>query len=298
VGATVLQFNPLIDRTMAASLGSGNITSLELGVRLFFVPAALLGAILISPLSATWAAALDREGWEPVGRSFSQVVRVVVIFVPPLAIAGFLVRHDLVSLIYSSHAYTPLAVSRTADVLGVLLFGLVPEILFVPLSALFVIHGDTVFPMKVALANFTLNTVLDIALRGPLGVTGIALSTTLTYFVLLAAYFWEAERRWKPLYLRSAARPLAVSAVSGSVLFVSCAMVYGLSHQGHSRGAQLAVVAVVVALAGLIHSGLALLSGLADEVGIPTRRRASHSAASGVDLEAVVTATDIHLVER
>lgn len=270
VGATVLQFNPLIDRAMAAGLGSGNVTALELGVRLFAAPAGLLGAILIAPIATTWSARLARDGWGAVGQSFSRVVAAVVILVPPLAMAGFLVRHDLVALMYKSQAYTAVAVSRTADVLGWLLFGLLPEILFVPLAALFVIHGDSVFPMKVALANGVLNVVLDVMLRGPFAVSGIALSTTITYIILCAVYFWKARRRW-PLDLRSVRRPLAVSGASCIAIFLLCATVFGLSNSSGSRSDELVVVAMVLGMAGLIHGSLVMVGGVARLTGMPVR---------------------------
>jgi putative peptidoglycan lipid II flippase len=261
VGATVLQFNPLIDRSMAAGLGSGNVTAMELGVRLFSAPAGLLGAILIAPVAATWSARLESDGWQPVARSFARVVGAIVVLVPPMVVAAFFVRHDLVGFVYSSHAYSPQAVARTADVFGVLLFGLVPEILFVPLAALFVIQRETVFPMKVAIANGTLNAVLDLILRGPLGVAGIALSTTVTYNILAAAYFWEARRRWGSLQLRTIVRAATVSGVSCAAIFLAGAILFGFSHASGSRQAELGAAAAAFAIVAVIHGLLVVVGG-------------------------------------
>ena len=153
ISQAVLQFNPLIDRTTAASLGAGDITELELGLRLFSAPVLLLTAAMIAPLAASWSSRLATDGWEAVTRSFARVVAAVFLITTPVIIAGIAVRHQLVALLYGSHAYTPTAVSRTADVLGMLLLGLVPRILIIPLSTLFVIREDTVFPMKVGIVN-------------------------------------------------------------------------------------------------------------------------------------------------
>ncbi len=260
VGATVLQLNPLIDRTAAAGLGSGNITAFELGVRLYGAPAGLLAAMLIAPLAATWSARLASDGWPAVRYSYSRVVTVVAIIVPPLAVTGFLVRHDIVAFVYGSHAYTALDVSRTADVLGLLFFSLTPEVLIVPLATIFVIRGDSIFPMKVALANAVLNASLDLALRVPFGVAGIAASTALTYAILCAVYFFEAHRRWGSLGLRTALRPAAVSLASCVAIVACCVPLFGLSHLGHSRPEQIGVAALVLAIALVIH-GLFLTIG-------------------------------------
>lgn len=268
VGATVLQLNPLIDRTAAAGLGSGNVTAFELGTRLYGAPAALLAAMLISPLAATWSAQLTRDGWPAVRHSYSRVVTGVVIIAPPLAVTGFLVRHDVVAFVYQSHAYTALDVSRTADVLGLLFFSLTPEVLIVPLATIFVIRGDSIFPMKVALVNAVLNASLDIALRVPFGVAGIAASTALTYGTLCAVYFFEAHKRWGPLGLRAAARPAVVSGASCVAIVASCVPFFGLNHLGHSRAEQIGVAALVLAIALIIHGLFLTIGRVVDVTGL------------------------------
>lgn len=259
VGMTVLQLNPMVDRATAAGLGTGNVTAFDLGVRLFNAPAAIVGATLVAPLAATWSARLATDGWEAVGRSFARIVAAVVILLPPVAIAGFAVRHDLVALLYKSQAYNEVAVSRTANVFGLLLLGMVAEVLIVPLATLFLVRGDTVFPMKLALTNALLNVLLDLALRRPFGVAGIAASTTVTYAVVCLLYFWEAHRRWGSLNLRSVIRPLMVSGTSGLAILASCALLFGLNDSGGSRHNQLVVAAVVLGLAALIHGTLMMV---------------------------------------
>ena len=166
---------------------------------------------------------------------------------------------------YGSHAYTAVDVSRTADVLGMLFFSLTPEILIVPLATIFVIRGDSIFPMKVALVNAVLNAGLDLALRVPFGVSGIAASTALTYCVLCAVYFREAHKRWGSLGLRTTLRPAALSGASCVAIVACCVPLFGLSHLGHSRAEQIGAAALVLAIALIIH-GLFLTIGRAVDV--------------------------------
>jgi putative peptidoglycan lipid II flippase len=271
IGQTVLQLNPLIDRTAAAGLGSGNVTAFELGWRLYGAPVSLLAAILIAPLAATWSAQLASAGWAAVRRSYARVVTVLIMFVPPLAVAGFLVRHDIVAFVYRSHAYTAVSVSRTAGVLGFLFFSLTPEVLIVPLATIFVIRGDSVFPMKVALANALLNAGLDFALRGPLGITGIAASTAVTYGLLCALYFFEAHRRWGSLGLRPALRPAVVSGGSCVAIVACCLPLFGVNHLGRSPAEQLGATALVIAIAVVIHGVFLSVGRVVDVAGLARR---------------------------
>jgi len=255
----VLQLNPVIDRTTAAALGSGSVTELELGVRLFTAPVTLLTATMIAPLAATWSARLNTEGWFSAARSFSRVVAAVLICGPPLIVVGFILRHDIVSAAYSSHAYSAAAVTRTAGVLGMLLLGLIPRILIVPLSTLFVIHGDTIFPLKVGLANCVLNAGTDLVFRGPFGVAGIALSTSFTLALLCVLYVRGARRRWGTLALRPGVTGLIpLSVLSGVASALVAIAVHGLLQGSQSRPTELAGItaaaAAAVALTAIIMS--------------------------------------------
>lgn len=256
----VLQLNPLIDRTTAASLGHGSVTEMELGLRLFSAPTALLTGIMIAPLAASWSSRLTTEGWPAVVRSFGRVLALVLIFAPPLVAAGVMVRHQLVGFAYSSHAYTPSAVSATAQVLGMLLLGLIPQILTVPLATMFVIRGDTVFPMKVGIANCLINAVLDVTLRAPLGVAGIALSTSLTYTILCGIYVWRARSRWGTLHIKAIApRLAALSAVSSAGIVAAAAVIVWAIYPAGSRVGELAVMASVAAAGAVIHGAVMTL---------------------------------------
>lgn len=253
ISQSILQLNPVIDRVTAAHLGSGSVTVFELGFRLFSAPASLLIASVVAPLGATWAARRADEGWDAVTASFGRTVSVLVIAVPPLVVMGFILRHDLVSIAFGSHAYGPRAVDRTADVFGMLLLGMPAQLLIVPLSTLFIITGETILPMKIGMANFLINSVLDLGLRYPLGVSGIALSTAMTLSILCGVYMWQAHRRWGSLHLRRTLRPLGASLLSCGVIGTVAVLVQRMAtHPG--RLTALTLVAAVGVFGVVVHS--------------------------------------------
>lgn len=262
ISQAALQLNPLIDKTTAASLGAGSITELELGIRLFTAPTALLTGMMIAPLTASWATRLIEDGWQAVMNSFRRVLAAVSIALPPLVLVGFVLRHQLVMFVYSSHRYTPIAVSRTADVLGALLLGLIPMILIVPLSTLFVIRGDTIVPMKIGLANCVINAVLDIVFRAPLGVAGIAASTSVTQAVLCVVYVVAVRGRWGRLGCGDMLRRLmplvgaSLVAISGAVLLAE-----NVIGSPQSRLGELALLAGLTGLAVVIHCAVVTAGG-------------------------------------
>ena len=267
VAQTVLQVNPLIDRAAASGISRGSVTVLELGLRLFAAPMLLLSASLIAPLTATWSARLADDGFQAVRASFLRILKLVVLILPPLVIAGFVLRRELVGIFYSGARYSPSSVAGTADVMGMLLLGFPAQLLVMPLATLFVIHKDAVFPLKVAVANVAVNLTLDLALRHALGVAGIALSTSVTFALLCAVYLWGATRRWGDLGIGSLRRPCAISLASGvAVTGVAAALVHalgGVSGRLNEIATVVIVgVAVVAVHAAMLSLGREPLSGL------------------------------------
>lgn len=274
ISQSVLQFNPVIDRAFAAGLGPGSVTVFELGVRLFTAPAVLLAATLTAPLAATWSARFQESGWEAVTASLTRVLLAICLLVPPVVAVGFVLRREVIEFAYSSHAYSALAISHTSAVLGMLLLGLLPQILISPLATLFIVRKETVFPMKVGIANCVLNGLLDYALRGPLGVAGIALSTTLTLTILCGVYFWAADVRWG---LGAAARvvwkPATISIASACVIAALSLMIVNVTGPYESRPMQLLAI-VCIGTFGFLAQWTALAVGAAygsgaDILGIP-----------------------------
>jgi peptidoglycan biosynthesis protein MviN/MurJ (putative lipid II flippase) len=169
-------------------------------------------------------------------------------------------RRELVTIVYHAGAYSTEDVRRTANVLGMLLLGLMPQMLIAALATLFVILSRTVVNMTIGIFNFFLNAALDFVLRGPLGVTGIALSTTLTSVLLCGAYVWQAVRRWGSLGLRAELRPALVALTSCLSIVLSLHAMLGAEATPVTRIQALAAVATALIIGLLVHGSLMLAS--------------------------------------
>lgn len=213
VSLSILQVNPIIDRTMTTALGAGKVTALELGLRLYLVPAGLVVGLLVSPITATWSARYVEGGRAALEGSLSDALRGALFWVPPIAVTLFALRRQIVDVLFSGGAYPQAALHDTASVLGMIVLSLPAQALTAIFATLFVVQKDTRFPMKIAFANVVLNVVLNFVLRPVFGVAGIALSTTITYTILMSVYFVVILRSWGRGILRGAG-PLLWSAAS------------------------------------------------------------------------------------
>lgn len=259
ISSVVIQANPVVDRTMASSLGSGSITSLELGLRLFAVPMTLIGATLIGPLTATWAKRKEAGGWPAVRDSVNRTVDTFALIVPPILVLGIGLRHQLISLMYQGGAYSAHATRLTAAVFAMFLVGLPAQLITIPFATLFVVEAAVIFIMMTGFVNVLLNVGLNFALRPVLGVSGIALSTSVTYTLVLALYVISARRRWGGLE-----NPFSGWAGIRAALAVGLMAIvtYGLTSTfpPSASRAQLVGKVAVVALAVLVIYGAAYLN--------------------------------------
>lgn len=274
VSQSVIQFNPVIDRAFASSLSSGSVTEFELGVRVFSAPAALIAATITAPLAATWAARFERNGWEAVTASLTRVIVVLTTLIPPLVAVGIVLRKQVIEFAYASHAYSPAAIDRTASVLAMLLLGFLPQLLITAAATLFIVRRETVFPMKVGIANCILNGVLDWALRGPLGVAGIALSTSITLTILCGVYWWGANRRWGLTSAVAVAwKPTALSFASAAAIGCASFLAVTLTGPYESRPMELGAIVCIGGIGLLVHWGVVAIGevygGGTDVVAIP-----------------------------
>jgi putative peptidoglycan lipid II flippase len=252
ISQSVLQANPIVDRTMAATLGSGSVTQLELGIRLFFGATALISGTLIGPLTGTWAARRLHYGWEAVRTGVVRGLVIVLAILPPLVTLGVVLRHPMVELLYGGGAYSDRALHVTADVLGMLVLGLPAQVLVIMFASLFVVQRSTVFPMLVGMTNVVLNVALNFALRPLWGAPGIALSTSLTMTVLLVPYMRSATVRWD-LRLREVQSSAARAAVATAALVVAALALMKIPW-GESDSAMLAEITVLTTVLLLLHA--------------------------------------------
>lgn len=238
ISLSVLQVNPIIDRTMTTVLGTGKVTALELGLRLYLVPAGLVVGLLISPITATWSARYANGGRAALEESLSDALHGALTWVPPIAVAGFALRRQVVHVLFSGGAYPPAALHDTASVLGMIVLSLPAQALTAIFATLFVVQKNTRFPMKIAFVNVVLNVVFNLVLRPVFGVAGIALSTTITFVILDAVYFAATLRVWGRRILRGP-RVLIQSIASTGACAAAAGTLLAVLPAAHSRGGAL-----------------------------------------------------------
>lgn len=193
--------NRAVDRILASFLQEGDVSYLYFGARLMWIPIDIFIATLGTSIFPFFSQQIaDGEG-KTMGKNITTAVKWAWIGVIPASILLIFFSEPIVSLIYGNGAFGAIAIKRTASVLTLYSIGIFAiagnAVLF---KALYAVQAKKLL-FKVALLSITANILLDLLLIRPMGVLGIALSTSLVeilsflYLVYSLRLFQFDERR-------------------------------------------------------------------------------------------------------
>jgi putative peptidoglycan lipid II flippase len=188
IGTVITRINPMVDQLMsglAGVLGGGTL------IRYASDVAALPTSILQATVFPVFLSRLAHEAGRPA--QFSGTTRRTLVGVIALLIvaASFVatVRRPLCVLLFAHGAMDRAGVDRMAEILPWALVGVPPfGALLVLARAHVALQNSRIMP-SMGVLNATLNLVLNAAFVRFMGLSGILLSTSVTY-VVVAAVFW------------------------------------------------------------------------------------------------------------
>ena len=189
-GAAVVRVNPLVDQVMAQALGIvGGGTMLRLSGDLGHAGTSFVGPVFLSILLSHLAeagAARDHRRFHAILRRSLVVVGTAL---GALSILGSVFRAPLVQLVYGRGAMDAAALARMAELLPYHLAGMGPLGVAMILARAHVSLGNSRILIQMGTLNALSNLALNFLLVRPLGLAGIALSTSIVSGVV-AVVFW------------------------------------------------------------------------------------------------------------
>ncbi len=187
-GGLITRINPVIDQLMAGLAGVvGGGTIVRYAADVASLPTSILQASRVPVLLTR----LAHEAKEP--RAFAattaKTLGAVVAMLAVMSVAFAALRHPLCALAFGHGAMDAAGVRRIADVLPWAVAGAAPfGALLVLARAHVALQNSRIMP-GMGLLNSALNAALNALFVGPLGLAGIALSTSVTY-AIVALVFW------------------------------------------------------------------------------------------------------------
>jgi putative peptidoglycan lipid II flippase len=204
-GMAILAFNPVVDKTMASWLAPGSVSILEYSDRLYEIPITLITRGLFVVLLSHWSiyfyqglksgpgrnsglkADSDLKRSSDFRRTVVNTARIVGFGAVVLSALLILLREQLAGLVYGHGEFDKESVTAVSTVWGIYLLGLGPTMFGRVFGRAHLVLKNTKVLMLSGMMNFVLNIALNLVLIRPLGLYGLALSTTITYSAVAMA---------------------------------------------------------------------------------------------------------------
>ncbi len=287
-GLGVVGFNALVLNNIASRMGSGAVSAFDWGYRLMNIPETLIGSAMGFVVFPTLAAFSELGDVARKRGAMAGALRFILIATIPAAVGLVLIGHPLISLLERG-AFDARDSVLVYGTLQFFAFGLIFQSLHEVIARSFYADKDTFTPLWTALVAAAVNVLIvggvylgwrarygdaEQVRAGVLGIGGLALGYSATFFVELTLLAVILRKRWGGLEERelaeTALRTLAASLVMSAAVLATDA---ALGAAGFHDAGTLRTIARVLTLAGVgglafVVAGVAL--GLREIRALPT----------------------------
>ena len=203
LGVSVNQINVLVDRTIASQLAVGGMSALNYASRLniFIQDVFVMSfATTMYPLISKMAAAGNLDGLKKL---LAKSILGINLLVLPTTIGTMIFTEQIVNLLFGRGAFDTKALVMTSNALLFFSIGMIGFGIREVLSRAFYSIQDTKTPMKNAAIAMILNIVLNIILSRYLGVSGLALATSISAIFCTGLLFISLRKKIGPLGMKN-----------------------------------------------------------------------------------------------
>jgi len=263
LGSGAVQVNLLVDVMIASLLPTGAISYLYFADRVYELPLAVIGIAIGTALLPMLSRQLRMGDEAGAAETLDRALEAALVLALPATAALLVMAGPVVSTLFERGAFDAAAASATAAALFAYSLGLPAYVLVKVLAPGFYAREDTRTPVRIAVACVAANTVMALALMGPLGHVGIALATAAAAWLNCALLARGLARRGA-LRLDARLRRVAPRAAAASLAMAAAlalAMHAGLSPRAHGGAMRWLALGALVAGGALAYAAAGVALG-------------------------------------
>jgi putative peptidoglycan lipid II flippase len=261
VGSAGTQLALFADTIIASFLATGAISALYYADRIDQLPIGVIGiavGTVLLPEMTRRIAAGDEQG---AHTAQNRAIEFALLLAIPCIVA-FLVAPDVIMRgLFMRGRFTAEDAHAAALTLMAYTTGLIPFVLIRSVVAPFLARGDTLTPMKAALAGTAVNIAFKVALMGALAQVGLALATSIGAWINFVIVLYLAARQGFIAFDDKLKSSIVKFVLAGVVLALVLWFVYpvaALPLSSLSRFRNIAELAVLALLGGAVYGALVL----------------------------------------
>ncbi|MGB7053469.1 MAG: murein biosynthesis integral membrane protein MurJ [Acidimicrobiales bacterium] len=249
---------------LADGAAPGSVSAYTYAYQFFLLPYGIVAVSIMTAVAPSLAARWAHRDTMAFRRRMTFGLRGILAVVIPSAVGLIVLAHPLIDLVLFHGAETASAAQATGATLAMFGLGLPGFCTYLYMVRVLQSMQDTKTAFRLYLVENGINVVLAIALVGPLGVRGLALSVSVAYTAAAVVAMVVIHRRIGGLGPSDLGRPLQRVVVASAVMAVAAVLAVNVSGSMSDAGLLARVVfATVVGVA--VYLGAIVLLGRRDE---------------------------------
>lgn len=248
IGTSVNQINLIVNKSMASHISVGGISALEYANTLNgFVLAIVVTSIhtVLFPLLSKKATNSDIAGLKEV---LSDVIIGMMVLVIPATLGFMILSEQIVTMLYGRGAFDKEAIFMTANALFFYSIGLTGYALRDVVSSVFYSLQDSKIPMINAAIVVAMNIILTIMLSKSMGISGLALATSISIIICTALLIMSLRRKIGSLGLANILISLIKIMIASIIMGVIVKISFMTLHHYINNNSSLLITVAVSAL--------------------------------------------------
>lgn len=216
------QVNLFLVTIIGSTLAAGSITVFHLANNVQSVPIGIFGLAFAQAAFPTLAEQVARKQTAQFRHTLTKSFRYIMFFVVPVSVFFYLLRAQIVRVLFGDGAFDWTDTVMTLETLGLLLVSLFAQATIPLLVRAFYVRQNTLIPVTVSLASIVVNVALAIYLAPIMGVQGLALAFSSAAIVqlmlLIGILHWQLRGFDDRDVLTGLLRIIAASLAAGVVV--------------------------------------------------------------------------------
>jgi len=200
---TVDQLGLVVDKNIASTFGTGAISALTYATRTTTAISAVFVTSILVMTFPKIARLVATNNLMQMKEALSQAIVGMNLFVIPVIATVAMFSYPLTSLLFGRGAFDDSAVLTTSNLLFFLAFFLFGSGMFALVARVFYALGDSKTPMIVATVKVIINLFLNVVLTALMGISGLALATSISSLTGMAILIVLLRRKIGSLRLKN-----------------------------------------------------------------------------------------------
>lgn len=225
IGISVDQINTFVNTICASFLQEGSITALYYSNRLMQMPLAIFGIATATVALPSLSKAVAEKNVSAYNETLNFSLRFSLFILIPAAVGLMIIGLPIIRVLFEHGRFDIRASMLTNSALFFYCMGLPAYAAARILANAFYAFQNTKTPVKVAAAAMLINVILCIALMKPMGVSGLALATSVSSWINVFILYLLLQHKTKAINVGSVVLILLKILICSSIMGIVCYLV-------------------------------------------------------------------------